>query len=120
MVRGMSRKHLHGLPSSVLSGVLQAVLPMLLLAGGPSWAQSLPCTLSTTSPSVTVCAPANNAVVTSPFEVIAGTTDTSHPVTAMRVYLDNVSVYSVKTNTLNTPVTATAGTHHLTVQAWDS
>ena len=93
---------------------------MLLLAAGTSWAQSLPCKLSTTSPSVTVCAPANNAIVTSPFQVIAGTTDTSHPVTSMRIYLDNVSVYSVKTNTLNTPVTATAGTHHLTVQAWDS
>jgi len=115
----MSRKHLHG-RSPFRSVVFLAVLLMPLLIGGASWAQSPPCALSKTSPSVTICTPANNAVVTSPFAVIAGTTDTSHPVTAMKIYLDNVSVYSVKTNTLNTPVTASVGTHHLTVQAWDS
>lgn len=115
----MSRKHLHG-RSPFRSVVFLAVLLMPLLIGGASWAQSPPCALSKTSPSVTICTPANNAVVTSPFAVIAGTTDTSHPVTAMKIYLDNVSVYSVKTNTLNTPVTASVGTHHFTVQAWDS
>src|ERR1035437_3366682 len=115
----MFPKHLHG-SFSFRSVASLVVLLLPLLVGSASWAQSAPCALSKTNPSVTICTPANNAVVTSPFTVIAGTTDTSHPVTAMKIYLDNVSVYSVKTNTLNAPITASVGTHHLTVQAWDS
>ncbi|MGA2961611.1 MAG: alkaline phosphatase family protein [Candidatus Korobacteraceae bacterium] len=114
----MSRRHLHNrFPRSVvfLVGLLAP-----LLAGVSSWAQSPSCTLSTTSPSVTVCTPANSAVVTSPFQVTAGTTDSGHTVTAMKIYLDSVSVYSAKANTLSAPVTAPVGAHHLTVQAWDS
>ncbi|HEV2699054.1 MAG TPA: Ig-like domain-containing protein, partial [Terriglobales bacterium] len=46
------------------------------------------CTLSTTSPSVTVCAPTANGLVQSPVHVVAGTTD-SHTVTAVQIYVDN-------------------------------
>jgi hypothetical protein len=61
-------------------------LMALLLLAGTSAAQ---CALNPTSPSVTICSPANGAAVTSPVSVVAGTTDTAHPVTAMKVYLDS-------------------------------
>lgn len=79
-----------------------------------------PCTLNMANPSVTICAPANNATVTSPVNVVAGTTD-SNKVTAMRIYLDGTSVYSTSSNQLNTNVTiSTTGSHRIAVQAWDS
>ena len=79
-----------------------------------------PCTLSTTDPSVTICTPANNATVTSPVNVVAGTTD-SHTVTKMEIYLDGVGVYGVAANQLNAsiPINST-GSHRIAVQAWDS
>ncbi len=77
------------------------------------------CTPSTVNPSVTVCAPLNGATVTSPFQVIAETTD-SHTVTAMKVYIDNVSVYTANANQISTTLTASAGAHSLVVNAWDS
>ncbi len=79
-----------------------------------------PCPLSTVSPSVTICTPTSGNTVTSPFTVAAGTTDTAHPVTAMKVYLDYVAVYSISAAQLSTTLTAAAGSHHLTVSAWDS
>ena len=79
-----------------------------------------PCTLSTTNPSVTICTPADSATVTSPVNVVAGTTD-SNTVTAMRIYLDGVSVYSTSANQLNTSISINStGTHRIAVQAWDS
>src|ERR1035437_261659 len=84
----MFPKHLHG-SFSFRSVASLVVLLLPLLVGSASWAQSAPCALSKTNPSMKIC-------------------------------LDNVSVYSVKTNTLNAPITASVGTHHLTVQAWDS
>lgn len=79
-----------------------------------------PCTLSTTNPSVTICTPANNATVTSPVNVVAGTTD-SNKVTAMKIYLDGVSVFSTSSNQLNTTISiSTTGSHRIAVQAWDS
>lgn len=38
----------------------------------------------------------------------------------MRIYLDNVSVYLVNAAQINTYVSASAGSHYLVVQAWDS
>ena len=79
-----------------------------------------PCTLSTTDPSVTICTPANNATVTSPVNVVAGTTD-SHTVTKMEIYLDGVGVYGVAANQLNASIPiSTTGTHRIAVQAWDN
>src|SRR5512146_1512632 len=79
-----------------------------------------PCTLNTANRTVTICTPANNATVTSPVNVVAGTTD-SNKVTAMKIYLDGVSVYSISSNQLNTSITISSnGTHRIAVQAWDS
>ena len=81
-------------------------------------ASSSTCTLSTVSPSVTICTPANNATVTSPVAIKAGTTD-SKTVQFLQIYLDGAKVYQVNGSTLNTSLAMAAGTHRLTVQAYD-
>jgi len=95
-----------------------------LLAGlsisSPAKAQtSPPCPLNTQNPSVTVCNPIQNALVQSPVNVVAGTTD-SNAVTAVQIYLDNKLYTSVKANSINAFVNLPVGNHLITVQAWDS
>lgn len=80
---------------------------------------ALPCPLSPTNPSVTVCAPAPNALVQSQVNVVAGSTD-SNTVTAMQLYVDNQLVYKVNATSLNTFVTLPVGYHLITVQGWDN
>jgi hypothetical protein len=94
------------------------LLSFLLLASAA--AAAAPCVLSPTSPSVTICSPLNGATVNSPVTLTAGTTDNSNPVTAMIAYVDNVIAYKVSTNQLSTSLSLTAGTHNVTVNAWDS
>lgn len=78
-----------------------------------------PCTLNTTSPSVTICQPTNGATVDSPVRIVAGTTSAT-PVTTMKIYVDNVEKYSVKAGQLDTSLALTAGVHSIVVQAWNS
>ena len=73
------------------------------------------CTLDQTDPSVTICQPADGALVTSPVHVVAGSHSTS-PVTVMQIYVDQLKVYEVKTGTIDTNLTMTNGTHRFTVQ----
>ena len=74
------------------------------------------CTLNTANPSVTICAPAANANVTSPAHITAGTTSSS-PVAFMQIYVDGIKKYEVKAKSLDTTVAMTVGAHRLTVQA---
>jgi hypothetical protein len=90
---------------------------LTLAAAIPAPAQ---CTLNPASPSVTICSPANGATVTSPVQVVAGTTDTAHPVTTMILYVDNVQKYKVSANQLSYSATLSSGQHNITVNAWDS
>ena len=71
---------------------------------------------------VTVSAPANNATVDSPIRVVASAVPSNsvNPITAMRVYVDNVSAYTINAASLDTQITAAGGIHSLVVQAWDS
>jgi phospholipase C len=78
-----------------------------------------PCTLNQTNPSVTVCAPAPNALVQSLVHVVAGSTDLNQ-VTAMQVYVDNKLVYQANAPTAETFVSLAVGYHLITVQGWDS
>ena len=57
------------------------------------------CTPGTQSPSVTVCQPKPNSIVSTPAHVVASTTD-SHTVIAVQVYVDNKLVKQVNANTL--------------------
>jgi hypothetical protein len=83
-------------------------------------AVAAPCTLNPASPSVTICSPASGSTVSSPVTVTAGTTDNSHPVTTMILYVDNAETYKVSTNQLSTSLSLSAGQHNITVNAWDS
>jgi hypothetical protein len=78
-----------------------------------------PCTLNTASPSVTICTPDNNATVTSPVTVSAGTTD-SKPVTKTQLFVDGIQKFTASSGTLKTSISLSAGTHRLTVQATDT
>src|SRR5438105_7863654 len=76
------------------------------------------CTLSTVSPSVTICTPTANSTVSSPVHIVAGTTD-SKTVQFIQIYVDGVKKYEVKAKSLDTSLPMSAGTHRLTVQAYD-
>src|SRR5207237_669625 len=76
------------------------------------------CTLSTVSPSVTICTPTANSTVTSPVHIVAVTTD-SKTVQFMQIYVDGVKQYQVSAKTLDTSLAMAAGTRRLTVQAYD-
>jgi hypothetical protein len=67
---------------------------------------------------VTVSSPGTNSTVSSPMHVVASAL-ASNPISAMRIYLDGASVYTVNASSLDTQVAASAGSHSLVVQAWD-
>jgi len=78
------------------------------------------CALSATSPSVTICTPADGSSATSPVRVLAGTTS-ANPVTLVQIYLDGSKVYEVASDRLDHAVAMSSGaTHRLTVQAYDN
>jgi len=68
---------------------------------------------------VTIASPASGTTATSPVHFVASATST-HPITAMRIYVDNVSVYLVSAAKLDTLVAMGPGAHNVVVQAWDS
>jgi hypothetical protein len=77
------------------------------------------CMTSVAVSQVSVSAPFAGQTVGSPMHVVASATST-HPITAMRIYLDSVSVYLGSAAQIDTTVTAGTGSHLLVVQAWDS
>jgi hypothetical protein len=77
-------------------------------------------TLATASfAGVTVSSPAAGSTAGSPVHFVASATS-SNPITAMRIYVDNISVYLISASKLDTYVTIAAGGHSVVVQAWDS
>lgn len=77
------------------------------------------CTLDTTSPSVTICTPNDGASVTSPVNIVAGTTDNASTVSFLQIYVDGTKQYQVNGGQLNTSLAMSSGTHRVTVQAKD-
>ena len=76
------------------------------------------CSISTTSRTITTCYPLANTTVPSAMRVVAGATGVNG-VKAMRIYVDNQSMYTANTAKIDTTVNLGAGTHYLVVQAWD-
>ncbi len=73
------------------------------------------------SSGVTVTAPVNSSTVSNPVKVIAkAIAAKSAKITAMKIYVDSVSKYSVNAASINTTLTLSSGKHNMTVQAWDS
>ncbi len=69
---------------------------------------------------VTVTSPANNAQVSSPFNVIANATS-SYPIVGWHIYLDGNDVFSAgQTGSINATINANAGNHQVVTRAWDS
>jgi hypothetical protein len=68
---------------------------------------------------VTTSSPANNATVSSPFQVVASAS-ASRPIVAMIAYLDSQIVAHVAAASMNASVNAGSGSHSLVVQAWDN
>jgi phosphatidylinositol-3-phosphatase len=68
---------------------------------------------------VTVCSPIAGSTDASPVHFVAAAKST-HPITAMRIYIDNVSKFTVDASSLNTSLAVVSGTHSVVVQAWDS
>lgn len=75
------------------------------------------CTATTVG--VKVCAPASGSTVNSPVRFTAAAKSTL-PITAMRIYIDNVSAYLVSAASLDVSLAVNPGTHSVVVQAWDS
>jgi phospholipase C len=90
----------------------------LLLAVFGSMAFAAPCALKTTNPSITVCTPAPDALVTDQVSITAGSTD-SAGVIAMAVYVDNTLVRKVSGNQISTNRSFAPGKHYLVAQLWD-
>jgi len=68
---------------------------------------------------VTITSPQNGTTVNSPVHVVAGASS-ANPITFMRIYVDNVSVFGKATSKIDTLVSMAAGRHSVVVQAWDS
>jgi acid phosphatase len=68
---------------------------------------------------VTVCSPTAGSTVGSPVHFTAAAKST-HPITAMRIYVDSASKFTVNASSLNTSLGIPAGAHSVIVQAWDS
>jgi hypothetical protein len=97
-----------------LSGDADSFLTKFNMSGTGTSTCAVPTTVG-----VKICTPTNNATVASPVAISASAKGNA-TITTMKIYRDGTSVYSSKGNTLNTSLTMTAGTHRLTVQAYDS
>jgi hypothetical protein len=77
---------------------------------------------STTSGSgVVVSSPAAGTTVASPAQFVASATAASgRMITAMRIYVDGSSAYTVNSGSLNTSLPMANGNHNVVVQAWDN
>jgi acid phosphatase len=78
-----------------------------------------PGSCTATATGVTVCAPATGSTVASPVHFVAAAKST-HPITTMRIYVDNISKFTVNSSSLDTSLALATGTHSVVVQAWDS
>jgi phospholipase C len=80
-----------------------------------------PCALNTTNQTVTICSLVSGSVVSQPFHVVAGATD-SNPVKTMSLLIDGVSKSSISNSAfLDFYVSSLSlGSHSISVQAQDS
>lgn len=77
--------------------------------------------IAQTTGKVSVTSPVSGSKVASPVHFVASAQAPSNRhITAMRIYVDYKSVYSVSASSLNTYVSMTSGGHKTTVQAWDN
>src|SRR6516162_3210791 len=68
---------------------------------------------------VTISSPAPGATSASPVHFVASASS-SQSISAMAVYVDNVSQFTTFSNHLDTNIAVPAGQHYVVVQAWDA
>src|SRR5207248_1155094 len=68
---------------------------------------------------VLICSPPDGATVTSPVQLDAEVND-SATVTAIKIYVDGVSVWSGTLKHVSVSLPMSTGNHRITVKAWDS
>jgi hypothetical protein len=74
-----------------------------------------------TTGKVSVTSPISGSTDASPVHFVASAqAPANRHITAMRIYVDYASAYTVYAATLNTNVSMAAGSHRATVQAWDN
>jgi hypothetical protein len=95
---------------------LLLIILVLVSLSSTSLAQ---CPAGSTVPSVNICSPTNNSTVGTEVNVSA-TARTVAPISAMKVYIDGVSVYTFHDSSINISLVLTVGTHKMTVKAWDT
>lgn len=78
------------------------------------------CAQSGTDRTVNICSPANGGTAASPVHLQAAISDTGD-ISSLQIYVDGVLKSSTPgAHTLDTTLTLTAGSHRITVKAWDS
>jgi hypothetical protein len=68
---------------------------------------------------VKITAPSTSTVAGSPVH-LAASTAAPNPITAMRIYVDNVSKYVGSSSSVDAMIAMPTGTHNVVFQAWDS
>jgi hypothetical protein len=68
---------------------------------------------------VTVSSPAAGSTVATPAHFVASASS-NFPITGMRVYVDNVSVFATGAATIDTSIAMNVGSRYVVTQAWDS
>jgi len=108
--------------SETVSDSLETQANVYLTTGAPSPTPTPtppPSGCAATTVGVKVCSPASGSTVTSPVHFIAAAKSTL-PITAMRIYIDNVSAYLISAANLDVSLAVGPGTHNVVVQAWNS
>ncbi|HYD16585.1 MAG TPA: PQQ-dependent sugar dehydrogenase [Candidatus Nanoarchaeia archaeon] len=78
------------------------------------------CSVNPTNNTLTICTPSEGASLPSPVRLVAVATS-NLPVTGMHVYVDGTLTYrSNNTNSVDTSLNLSAGTHAIIVQAWNT
>ena len=93
--------------------------PVTLTVGTSTTPAPPPTSCTANVVGVTICTPTAGTAVGSPVQIMAAAKGNA-AITAMRIYLDYASAYTVNSSTLNTSLNMAAGTHSLIVQAWDT
>jgi hypothetical protein len=97
-----------------------AALSDVFVGASPPPPPPATCTAPGTTPSTHICSPSAGASVTSPFAINARSRWDGKTITHMAAYIDGVNKCSANTSTLSCSVAASAGTHTLTINTWNS
>jgi phosphoesterase family protein len=68
---------------------------------------------------VTITAPTTSTVIGSPVR-LAAQASAPNPITAMRIYVDNLAKYSTSSSSVDQLIAMATGVHNVVFQAWDS